>query len=174
MPTQSKTREYTSWYHMVRRCHVPADIQYPGWGGRGIRVCRRWRKSFTNFLKDMGPRPMKMSLGRINNNGHYTPRNCRWETPTQQLRNQKDTKWITYRGEKLCQQEWAERLGINNMTLKGRLDRGWPLAKALTEPARYGRRILRGDYKSRCEDAARRWEAARAKKLEKELEATNG
>jgi len=100
-----------------------------------------------------------MSLGRINNNRHYAPSNCRWETPAQQLRNQKDTKWISYRGERMCQQDWANRLGINNMTLKGRLDRGWPLSKALTEPAKYGRRVLRGDYKSRCED----WEARRAK-----------
>lgn len=165
-PTRSKTREYTSWYHMIRRCHARSDYQYHGWGGRGIRVCARWRKSFDNFLRDMGPRPKGMSLGRINNNKHYTPNNCRWETPTQQLRNQRDTKWITFRGERLCQQEWAERLGTSPDTIKGRINRGWPLSKALTLPPRYGRRVIRGDHQSRREDALEAWKTKRRRRIQ--------
>ena len=80
---QSKT--YTSWAEMWRRCTKINNSEYKNYGGRGISVCDRWSK-FENFLSDMGERPHKKTLDRINQNGNYEPSNCRWASSWQQTR----------------------------------------------------------------------------------------
>lgn len=79
---------YTSWDCMIQRCTNPNKARYPDYGGRGIKVCARWF-SFQNFLADMGPRPDGMTLDRKENNGNYTPNNCRWATADEQYANQR-------------------------------------------------------------------------------------
>lgn len=81
------TPEFRSWLAMRQRCYYTKHAKYPRYGGRGIKVCDRWRDSFANFLADMGPRPAGTTLDRIDNDGHYTPGNCRWATPAQQMEN---------------------------------------------------------------------------------------
>ena len=72
--------EYTAWTNMIQRCTNLKRDTWKYYGGRGIKVCRRWRKSFAAFFADMGKRPKGKTLDRRNPNGHYTKRNCRWVT----------------------------------------------------------------------------------------------
>lgn len=79
---------YGVWQTMIKRCENGRAINYPHYGGRGIRVCERWRHDFAAFLKDVGERPTPQhSLDRINNDGHYEPGNVRWATRREQALN---------------------------------------------------------------------------------------
>lgn len=86
----ARAPEYGIWTGIIKRCENKNSQDFPEYGGRGIVMCKRWRKSFPVFLADMGPRPSrKHSIDRINTNGNYTPSNCRWATPKQQANNQR-------------------------------------------------------------------------------------
>lgn len=85
-----RTPTYNSWRAMVERCTRPAHPFFESYGGRGIRVCERWRHDFAAFLADMGERPAGLTLDRINVDGDYCPENCRWADRFAQRWNRRD------------------------------------------------------------------------------------
>jgi hypothetical protein len=90
---KNKSKEYKAWCHMKSRCTNLKNKDYKYYGGRGITVCKRWINSFENFLADLGRAPSpKYSIDRINVNGNYTPKNCRWATQSAQMQNARITK----------------------------------------------------------------------------------
>ena len=120
---------------MIQRCHNPNHEKWPTYGGRGIAVCERWRKSFADFLADMGERPVGTTIERIDVTGNYEPGNCRWATSREQHSNKRNSRKITIRGETLCLAEWEERSGTNRETISKRIARGINPESAVFSPA---------------------------------------
>lgn len=136
--------EYSVWSQMIKRCYNSNSSNYHNYGGRGIKVCDRWLKSFENFLSDIGRKPSAdYSIDRINNNGDYTPYNTRWATIKEQNRNTRKNRLISFRGETKCLIEWEEITGIKECTIRSRLNSNWTVAEALTVPKGQHRRKLK-------------------------------
>jgi hypothetical protein len=134
---KSHTHLHRTWIAMKNRCLCPTSGPFPNYGGRGITVCDRWAESFEAFALDMGEPPSPLhSLDRINVGGNYEPGNCRWATAREQHDNRSVTLTVEYRGERKTLREWAEALGLNYFTARMRIKRGWPVARALSQPAR--------------------------------------
>src|SRR5690606_33915955 len=118
---------------MIQRCENPDSTGWSHYGGRGIRVCARW-KTYENFLADMDRRPSsKHTLDRIDPNGDYEPSNCRWLTMKEQENNRTNNRLLTFQGRTQTLMQWAEETGLKRETISKRLDRlGWSVEDALS------------------------------------------
>ena len=124
---------------MIQRCTNPNIDKYPRYGGRGIKICKRWRKSFENFYNDFGHNWKKgWSIDRIDNNKDYTPKNCRWTTQTRQIRNRRNTVIVTLHGKTQALYDWFDELGIADKVIQQRIWRrlhtNWGAEKAFYTP----------------------------------------
>lgn len=132
-----ESAEMRIWVDMRRRCYQPHRRDYRNYGARGIYVCDRWRDSFQAFLDDMGPRPEGMSLDRIDNDGPYSPENCRWVDAKTQGTNRRTNVRYDFFGEHLTITEASLRFGIKANSIRSRIHlHGWPPEKAVSVPVR--------------------------------------
>ncbi len=125
---------YNVWCGIKQRCYNINDSDYNNYGGRGIKVHPFWMFSFPQFLKDMGPRPEGTTIDRKDNNGDYTPDNCRWATTKEQCRNTRVNRLITINGITKTLVDWIEETGISENTVKYRLRKGWTYEDAISKP----------------------------------------
>lgn len=116
------------WQGIVHRCTVPTCAGWPYYGGRGITVCPQWLGAtaehtatvagFWQFVEDIGPRPSPQhTVGRINNDGPYSPENCEWQTSAQQANNKRTSVFATVAGRTQTLAQWANELGIGSPRL---------------------------------------------------------
>jgi hypothetical protein len=126
---------HSTWISMNRRCggksKNPHELMYVN-----IKIFQPWTDSFERFIRDVGPRPSsEYTLDRYpDGKGDYMPNNVRWATKKQQGINRRSTRLITYNNETLCISDWVRKTGIPRAALTKRLDDGWPVEKAFTEP----------------------------------------
>ena len=151
----TQSREFETWNSMRKRCLRKENSNYKNYGGRGIYVCKRWLNSFANFYADMGPKPPNAQLDRINNDGPYSPTNCRWVTPRQNANNRGNNRRLTYKGVTKTLAEWSAGLGPNTDLVGLRLKQGWPIDEAVTLPPSKARRrpslvarLLKSDFRN--------------------------
>ncbi|MER9217899.1 hypothetical protein NKI48_03040 [Mesorhizobium sp. M0644] len=138
----SRDPRYFVLQNAVGRCFDTENPGYANYGGRGITVCDRWRFGEDGrtgaecFCDDMGERPSSgHSLDRKDNDGPYSPANCRWATRTEQQRNTRSNAIFFYSGADRCLAEISDLCGINYKTLVTRIRRGWSPSRAFSHPA---------------------------------------
>lgn len=144
---RSETKLHVRWLGIIARCEQESHKGFHRYGGRGIRVCQRWRNSFVDFITDMGePADEKLKIDRIDNDGHYScghcpecvgngwPANCRWVTNKANANNTRHNRFIEFDGLRLTMAQWAERLGVSYHIIRSRRRAGWTPEAILTTP----------------------------------------
>lgn len=153
--TGAVSPEYRTWLGMKRRCSDPTYKDFPNWGGRGIRVCEAWDRSFEAFLSDMGVKPSpEYQIDRMNPNGDYEPSNCRWVTPAQQgSENRRNICPVKIGGLTFSSRAAACRhYGVSTTVVQERLKRGVDLEVAITTPGRLQRPRPKESYRRKDGD----------------------
>ena len=148
---------------MRKRCYKPKSNCYKNYGGRGIMVCDEWmgkdgQKNFYKWAVENGYKK-GMTIDRIDNNGNYTPDNCRWATPKTQAYNRSTNSYITIHGKTQTVSEWADEIGISRGAMQNRLRYGWSEDRLL-EPAHEPLKMSKGQMSA---------EIRRLRKFEKEI-----
>lgn len=142
---ESNSVEYKLWIGMRRRCIDPNHHNYPRYGARGIAVCDEWMNDFARFLADVGRRPSaKHTLEREDVNDHYRPSNVRWATAAEQQWNRRDSRKVIFEGKEISAAELVAKsaLDISVNAFMRRINRGWTVERAITEPVQRPRRVL--------------------------------
>jgi hypothetical protein len=109
------SKTYNIWQSMIQRCTNLKCSNYKNYGGRGIKVSKRWMK-FENFLADIGECPINKSLDRIKNNKGYYPKNCKLSTSKEQNRNKRTNVFIKINGTNLCLEDCLKKYDIAKTT----------------------------------------------------------
>ena len=127
-----KHRLGSIYKNMLTRCNNKNNKYFHVYGGRGVKVCKRWN-TFENFVEDMdGGWSYGLTLDRIDNDKGYSKNNCRWSTMKEQQNNRSNNKNFTFYGLTMCLTAWAEFLGLKRSTVAQRYYvYGWSPQKAL-------------------------------------------
>lgn len=132
-----KRKACMAWRNMKHRCYCPQSRGYHRYGGRGIEVCDEWFESFLPFYEWSLENGIAfgLTIDRIDNDGNYSPDNCRWVTPKVQSNNTCRNRIVDFKGERKTVQQWAEIIGLSHQALSERLESdSWSLEEILTIP----------------------------------------
>jgi len=113
---------YSIWLMMKQRCNNSKTRDYHNYGGRGITYCSKW-ENFEGFLEDMGKKPKKLSLDRIDNEGNYCKENCRWATRKQQNNNRRDNTCFMIDGMRVTRTQIEEKMGWTRSMYRRRCEK---------------------------------------------------
>lgn len=132
----SNTRLYDIWKKAKSRCNDKQNDRYADYGGRGITVCPEWSESFEAFRDWALANGYRddLTIDRIDVDGNYTPKNCRWISNQKQQNNRRDNHYITYNGETHTITEWARIYKLSENALVHRVLRGWDIERAFNTP----------------------------------------
>lgn len=121
-----KDKLYLTWLGMKSRCYHKDGTCYKNYGGRGIRICKQWMhfESFAEWSRQNGFQE-GLSIDRIDNDGHYTPDNCRWTDTITQNHNRRNSIWVNYYGDRMTLLEVANLTGLTYTMLWRRRRDGW-------------------------------------------------
>lgn len=129
------TRLHKIWRGMLGRCNADLENQHPRYAGRGIRVCSEWSRyeAFKAWAEATGYSE-GLTIERNDNDGDYTPENCRWVLKAEQAKNRRTSRRITHEGKTMILQDWSRETGLEASTILYRLRAGWTTERALTVP----------------------------------------
>ena len=158
-PSVKKSREFGSkyghirihniWANMKSRCFNPKDARYTDYGGRGIKVCDEWKNDFFAFYKWAMENGYSenLTIDRIDNDGDYTPSNCRWVSRKVQSLNKSTNRYITYNGQTKTITQWATDNNMPYYVLRKRIDiLNWDFKRAISEPPK---KMKKGETKTK-------------------------
>lgn len=130
----SKTRLYNIYNGMKSRCQNTNNPRYKDYGERGIKICPEWLENFMNFYNWAINNGYSdhLTIDRIDNNGDYEPKNCRWVDYIRQNNNRRNSHIIKYNGISHTLAEWAKIYNLDASLILYRLNRGWSIEKAFT------------------------------------------
>lgn len=132
---------YRRYYHILERCYNPNNKSYGRYGGRGIKVCDEWRnnyQAFEDWCLSNGYEK-NLAIDRIDNDGDYSPENCRFVTLQENNQKRRTTKWYTINGVTKNLQQWCDEYGISRSAVNTRLQYGWTIEDALSKPTKKDR-----------------------------------
>lgn len=134
---KSKTRLFSIWQNVKRRCYNPNFKHFHYYGGRGISMCDEWRNDFNSFYKwsTSNGYDSHLTLDRINSNGNYEPNNCRWLTRKEQSNNTRRNHVFTINNESKTIAQWCELYNVPYERVRQRvMNYDWNILDALTTP----------------------------------------
>lgn len=140
-------RLYRIWNNMRTRCNKSYCDHFDRYGGRGIKVCKEWDnlndgyKNFESWALSNGYSE-NLTIDRIDNDGNYEPANCRWVSRKVQSRNKEISKRITYNGEKMQINDFAEKYGLTVSAVSKRIKNGWSIEKIVQTPIKHVSRTV--------------------------------
>lgn len=125
---------YYVWKSMKARCSNKNLPSYKNYGGRGITVCEEWADDFELFKEWAFSSGYKegLSIDRIDNNGNYEPKNCKWSDAVEQQNNRRSVVNVTYNGVTQSIAKWAREIGVSEATIRNRLKRGLSIEVAMS------------------------------------------